>query len=463
MEQHATVGLLPLYLALYDEKLPTLRTELLPLLERVQSGLEAEGIVVLPGAIARTADEVKAVVARFLETGVDAIATLHLAYSPSLEAISVLKEAGRPLVLLDTSLDSAFGLGTNPLRLLQNHGVHGVQDLASVLRRESVAYKVVAGDSASANFYKRSAEAIRGARAARLLQGMRVLRVGTEFPGMGDFRVSPALLQHKWGIQVDEIAPAALLPAAVAITEDAIQIELSTDIAQYNCEISETVHRRSLKVDLALRSYLETGHYGAFSVNFLNFTENTGPLCTVPFLECSKAMARGLGYAGEGDILTAALVGALNGGFSEAGFTELFCADWAGESLFFSHMAESNPALSAVRPRLCEKDFPFTGALNPAMLACAPRPGPATLINLAPGPENTFSLITAEVDILEDGTHPDIINWVRAWMRPKQSVPAFLEAYSDAGGTHHSAILPGHRTEALAWFARLSGMQHVVI
>ncbi|MCU0786559.1 MAG: hypothetical protein MUF81_21445, partial [Verrucomicrobia bacterium] len=198
----------------------------------------------------------------------------------------------------------------------------------------------------------------------------------------------------------------------------------------------------------------------AFSLNFLAFKDSTGPVCTVPFLECCKAMARGLGYAGEGDALTAALVGALLQGFGATTFTEIFCADWAGNSLFLSHMGESNCAEAAAQPLLYEKDFPFTPALNPATLACAPRPGRATLVNLAPGPRDTFRLITAPLEVLADGTHPDLDRWVRGWIRPELPLPRFLEEFSQLGGTHHSALLFEDCPAELAEFSALLNIEH---
>src|SRR5690606_33566174 len=105
----------------------------------------------------------------------------------------------------------------------------------------------------------------------------------------------------------------------------------------------EDVHRRSVRSGLALRKCLADGNYTAFSMNFLEFQSADGPMDTVPFLEISKAMARGYGYAGEGDVLTASLMGALNKAFGKTTFTEIFCPDWEGDALFLSHMGEVNP------------------------------------------------------------------------------------------------------------------------
>ncbi|MBN1418206.1 MAG: arabinose isomerase, partial [Planctomycetes bacterium] len=180
-------------------------------------------------------------------------------------------------------------------------------------------------------------------------------------------------------------------------------------------------------------------------------------------LECSKAMARGLGYAGEGDALTASLVAVLNGAFERTTFTEIFCPDWEGNSLFLSHMGEINPAVAADRPRLCEKEFPWTGALNPAVIACAPAPGPAVLANLAPGPDDTFRLIVAPVEVLGDTKSPAMRDTVRGWIRPAGGVERFLEAFSRAGGTHHSALVIGAQAEEVAALATFAGIERVAL
>ncbi|MEI6073485.1 MAG: hypothetical protein WCS31_16995, partial [Verrucomicrobiae bacterium] len=181
------------------------------------------------------------------------------------------------------------------------------------------------------------------------------------------------------------------------------------------------------------------------------------------FLECCKAMARGVGYAGEGDVLTASLVGALLQGFGSTTFTEIFCADWAGQSLFLSHMGEINCAETSAQPILFEKEFPFTPALNPATLACAPRPGRATFVNLSPGPDDSFRLITAPVEVLADGTHPDLNRWVRGWIRPAIPLPRFLEEFSHLGGTHHSALMSGDHCSAMAAFTSFLKIEHCPI
>lgn len=449
------LGLLPLYLAFYDETLPELRAEMAAFLAQVEDTLINVGLQLSTAQIYCTSDEIAVAVQQFERASVDLLVTVHLTYAPSLETVDALASTALPLLLLDTTPDAAFGQDVDPQRLLYNHGIHGVQDLATMLRRKKKTYQVVAGHLSDPRVLSRTRAIAQAAVAVHAFNGAHVLRIGPPFAGMGDFQVEPAVLQAQFGITVDAITPLALIPMVEAVTETQLIDELALDAERYIVEASPEVHRRSVRLGLGLRDYLMQGGYHAFSMNFSAFDSPDAPLCTVPFLECSNAMARGIGYAGEGDVLTAAFVGALQAGFGQTTFTEMFCPDWAGDAIFLSHMGEMNPDVAAATPVLYEKDYPFSPASNPACLALAPRTGPATLANLAPGPDDTFRLIVAPVEVLEDGTHPDLRHWVRGWIRPAMPVARFLERYSERGGTHHCALVLGERCDELSVFAKL--------
>ena len=78
----------------------------------------------------------------------------------------------------------------------------------------------------------------------------------------------------------------------------------------------------------------------------------------MPFLEIEKQMVRGIGYAGEGDVLTAALSAALASGFEETSFTEMFCPDWKAIP-YSCFIWRDEYFLTSSKPELIEKDFPI--------------------------------------------------------------------------------------------------------
>lgn len=463
--QTPRVGILPCYLKLYDDLLPECRAGFDGFLERIAAALVVRGIAVQTAPVCRVTAEFDRAVTDLEGAGVDALLTVHLAYSPSLEAIDALFRTPLPLILLDTTMDADFGLHVSPERIMYNHGVHGVMDFASLLRRRKRSFEIVAGHVDDAGLLDTAADLARAATAARALRTSRVLRVGEAFAGMGDFAVAEDVLAAKLGIEVEQIDMNALDTAVLGVRDDAVSEEVARDGDCFACALPAEVHARSVRVGLGLRRLLEDGGYQAMSVNFQAFDSAERPANTVPFLEIAKAMGRGIGYAGEGDVLTAALVGALARAFGAVTFTEVFCADWAGNTIFLSHMGEISPTVAANTPRIFEKPFPFGEALNPAVMTCAVQPGPAVFVNLAPDSDDTFTLIVAPVDVLaEDATlDPAMRDVVRAWVRPQVPVARFLEDYSRAGGTHHSALVLGDRADAIAAFGRMCGLAVVCL
>jgi L-arabinose isomerase len=453
--QPVRAALLPLYLELYDRIMPERRDAYGSFLDRIVAAHAQVGVELTVLPICRVAAEFNDAIAQAEQLGACAIVTVHLAYSPSLESIDALCNTPLPIVMLDTTMDVAFGPDTPADRIMYNHGIHGVMDLASMLRRRGRPFQIIAGHLDDPAVVRRSADGVRAARAAAEMQGNIALRVGQAFQGMGDFTVAESLLAEQFGLTVRQLDLADLDRAIQAVTDDDVAAEIDRDRERYDCDLDQAVHRRANRVGLGLRRLLAEHSANALSVNFEAFDRADRPAETMPFLELSKAMARGVGYAGEGDVLTANLVGALMRSFPAASFTEIFCPDWAGGSLFLSHMGEINPAIAATRARIFEKPLPFLGSNAPAILTCAVQPGPATFVNLAPGPDDSFSLIVAPVEVLDEGDALDeaMKNTIRTWVRPARPVAEFLEAYSLAGGTHHSAIVLGDRAEALCGLA----------
>ena len=90
-------GLLPFYLSLYDEHLPERRTPLEEFYSTIAEELETRLVTTITTEICRTREEFSAAIRSFEKAQVDAIITLHLAYSPSLESIDALTPRVRDL------------------------------------------------------------------------------------------------------------------------------------------------------------------------------------------------------------------------------------------------------------------------------------------------------------------------------------------------------------------------------
>ena len=148
MSKKIKVGFLPLYLKLYDDfVVSSARVPMEKYMNMCINMLETQGLEILPATqICRIAPEFETEVARFNEEQVDAVITMHLAYSPSLEAIDALMKLDAPIVILDSTphyeLIEAAGYQN---RIFANHGIHGVQDMCNLLKRNGKPYFICAG------------------------------------------------------------------------------------------------------------------------------------------------------------------------------------------------------------------------------------------------------------------------------------------------------------------------------
>ena len=463
MMKKVKIGFLPLYLKLYDDRSPGLRPGIEAYRDSLTSALEAEGAELVVADICRIDPEFRAAVARFEAEGVDAIVTVHLAYSPSLECIGALAATSLPLIILDTTRDYDFGFGVIKGGISYNHGIHGVQDLCNLLRRHRKDYTLFVGHFEKSDVTKRVVDAARAVVAAQSLDGMKVGQVGGSFAGMGDFLPSAEAME-RLGVITVPCDGEELARHRDAVGEEELRAEYERDCAENGAAaVSYEDYAYAERIGLAVRRWIDANSLGAFTMTFLS-AGKVGGFDTMPFSESSKAMARGIGYAGEGDVLTAALVGALSAAFDKVNFTEMFCPDWKGGAIYMSHMGESNLRLLENRKTVV-KPFPYADGPNPTCILGHMIAGQACVCNLLPNADGWFDLVICEGEMLklpeEIETLPSSMN---GWWRPKNlPVASFLERYSELGGTHHSALVYGVDAKSLSLFAKTLGMTYTVI
>ncbi len=452
------IGFLPLYIALYDESGSKSRDRLEPFYETLACAFEQKGVEVVRSPFCRLAPEFAAAVSAFEKAGADAIVTWHAAYSPSLESIDAIAGTALPVIVLDTTETYDFSPAQDPGEISYCHGIHGVMDFCNMLKRRNKPYAIAAGHYPTSDVIDDAVEYLKAAVSARALSGSRVGRIGRSFPGMGDFLISDRELLTRFGVEAVTASGDELRELRESITEAEIDEELVHDnenAVRLN-DFTEESHRRTVRNGLAVRRWLKNYGLEAFTVSFLDITPACG-LEIMPFMEACKALARGIGYAGEGDVLTAALTGALLQGFKAATFVEIFCPDWKGGTLFLSHMGEVNYALTDGPIELKEINFNYGDAKKPVVGYARYRKGSAVFMNLFDSPEG-YKLLVAPVTMEEPEGEDAFVGNMRGWMRPNMPTADFLRRISEEGVTHHSALVYDTTPEAVAYFGRLLGL-----
>lgn len=459
------VGFLPLYIQLYDDNMtPDYRAPMEQYMNTVIQMLKDQGLQVIPAeAVCRIAPEFEAAVAKFNAEDVDAVITMHLAYSPSLESIDALMKLEAPIIVFDSTADyEIVSYQNSENRIGPNHGIHGVQDMCNLLKRNEKAYHICAGHALHSNVIAELCGMCRAAAARKAYRNMKIGSVGGSFHGMGDFLISDERYKKEIGAQVSYMTPEIAEKYLAKVTEQDVTEEIASDAMKYNVSItSESDYRAATKTGLAIRKWMEENHFGALTVNFLTFDQSGLP--KMPFPECCKTLERDLGYAGEGDALTAGLVGALHHVYSDVTFTEMFCPDWERNVILMSHMSESNPALAQWKPYITSLPFNYNSSGDTVgMYSCA-RPGNCVIVNLAPM-RDSFALILCPGKMLDIGIEGNVYTYAtQGWFKPAMDLPRFLKEYSMAGGTHHSALVYDISVDELKTFGQMMHFDVIVI
>ena len=452
------VGLLALTLELYESLSSLLRPGRQDWVHKqVLPALEPLAEVTFEKAVFRRED-VEAAVAGFEAAGVDALLVMLLSYSPSQIALPALKRTRLPIILWNTqelfAVDNAF----DAAQMTANHGVHGTQDLANVLLRSNVPFAYVTSHLQDPAGCGELADFFTAAAAVRRLSSARLGMLGYPFPGMGDFALDTTHMAATLGCSgtvmpleeyIRRAADAAPQAAADVMAEYRSTYDVAPDVTDADLEATA-------RVEIALRGMIGERGLDGFTYQFLAFGEDERTP-TVPFVAASRLMADGLGFGGEGDLISAAGSALLNWLAPPASFTEMFTTDFGGNSMFMSHMGECSVAMArrdrkvrlAARPQAITKTRQRQLALVTAL-----EPGPATLFALTLGPCSRWRLIASQMTIPDWGPL-DSMTVPHFKLVPSGDVRDFLTAYACAGGPHHCAVCFGDARARIRMAARL--------
>ena len=452
------IGLLGLTLELYQTLAPALqasreqfvRAKLKPLLAK-------HATVMFDGAVCRRT-EIDAAVARFERAGVDAIVVVLLSYSPSQLALPALARTRLPIIIWNTQELWAVDDSYDGQKMVDNHGVHGTQDLANVLLRSGVKFQFVTSHPDDAEGLQAVGDCIAAATAVRRLRQARIGLLGYPFPGMGDFALDTTALAATLGCQWISLSVADYNDRAAAAPAAALKKLVSTYRRSYDLArgLTEADLQATARTEWALRGMVKDHQLQALTYQFLAFGEDPRTL-TVPFVAMSRLMAEGIGFGGEGDLIGAAGSSLLHWLCPPATFSEVFTIDFAGNGLFMSHMGEANVAMH--RPdrkvKLLAREGPITRTQKRQLelITCLP-PVPATLFALTLGPKNRWRLIASPMEIADFGPLPTL-DAPHFKLLPRGDVRSFLTDYALAGGPHHNAVCFGDARARLRRVAEL--------
>lgn len=460
----ARVGLLGLMLEMYDQY-PELKPQMAGFGAELARVLSPFADVAFSG-VCNTREQVDRAVAAFEADDRDLILVVLLTYAPSHIALPALLRTRLPVVILNTQQLYGVTEEVTSDDTFANHGMHGVQDLANVLLRANREFQIVTGHYQEEGTLAELRGWCDAARAARFARNLRVGLIGYPMEGMGDFGIDHTALLAQIGVEVHHIPMQAVAALARSAPLDEVARQMEEDCQNFIIEegITPAEHEASSRLEWALRRVLQDGKLGGVAAHFGAINEE-GQLETLPFLAASKLLAEGYGFGAEGDVTSSAAVAILMALAGDAGFTEMFTMDFAGNSALMAHMGESNW-------KLARRDTPIDMVRSglklvdmraaPLLLAFSLAPGEVTLASLTTVDQGRLRFVVTEGQVV-DFPYVSALRVPHFKFRPQGDLRDFLNRFSRAGGSHHQALIYGHWADTIQKLATLLGAECVCV
>jgi len=454
------IGLLGVMQSLYDDMLPGIADRQAAYAQEVATALAGVADVEVGPPVKERADAER-VMADLQGRDLDGLLVVMLTYGPAMRVARLLAETGLPICLANIQpvpqVTPEWDMGD----LTYNQGIHGAQDTANAMVRAARPFHVITDDGQAESF----AQAIGAwARAAAAVTRWRSLKVGVfgyAMNGMGDIRVDVHALIRTLGPQVDALAPGALHRSVMATADDEVRELLASEDAQFEIDprLSAAEREDHARMQLGLERLLRDGDYGAYSTHFDAIADD-GRFARLPLAAASSLMAKGYGFAAEGDALTAALMSAAIVLLGDTQFTEMYAMDFPSDSILMSHMGEGNWRLARDdRPvRLIKRPLGIGGLDDPPTFLFQYRTGPATLATLVSLGGERFRLLVSEGEVLDTEELP-ALEMPYGFFRPDSGLRPCMDAWLRLGGPHHQVLNPGRQAAAWRTFSQLAGVE----
>ncbi|MEY4990294.1 MAG: hypothetical protein RIS08_520 [Actinomycetota bacterium] len=392
-------------------------------------------------------------------------------FSPAKMWINGLDLLRKPLLHLHTQAGQSLPWSTIDMDFMNlNQAAHGDREYAHILTRMSIARKIVVGHPTQADVKSAVDAWSYAAIGWHTSQHLKLARFGDNMRYVAVTDGDKVSAQIDLGISVENLGVNTLVEAVDKVS-DAEAEALAAEYEKLYDVVPELkaggARHESLvyaaKQEIALGAILEQGGYHAFTSNF----EDLGTLKQLPGLAVQRLMADGYGFAGEGDWKTSALVAVLKS-MAPNGQGVSFMEDYTYHfgpgtpKVLGAHMLEVCPTITKAKPRIEIHPLGIGGKEDPVRMVFTATPASGRVlcwVDLG----DRFRIITNEVEVVEPTEDLPKLPVARAVWEPAPSLKVSAEAWMLSGGSHHTALTTTVSQETIDDFARMLGVEHVVI
>ena len=399
------------------------------------------------------------------------IAWMHT-FSPAKMWISGLKILNRPLLHLHTQFNRDIPWSDIDMDFMNlNQSAHGDREFGFIMTRMRLNRKVVVGHwqdekvQDQINVWTRAAAGWndwQGAKFVRFGDNMRFVAVTDGDKVEAEFKFGYSVNTHGIGDLVKVINAAEEGEINKLIEEYEDSYTLSDNLLKGGDMRQSLVE--AARIEIGLQRFLKDGNFKGFTDTF----EDLHGMAQLPGIAAQRLMAKGFGFAGEGDWKTVALVRAMKVMGSGLQGGNSFMEDYTyhfepGNSMVLgSHMLEICPSIANGKPKCEVHPLGIGGKADPVRLVFNSSAGPAlnaSIIDMG----NRFRMIVNEVEAVDAPHDLPKLPVARVLWKPLPDMNTGCAAWIYAGGAHHTGYSQNLTSEHMEDFASIAGIEYIRI
>jgi L-arabinose isomerase len=458
------IGILGIMQDLYDDMIPGIAQRQERYAAELAQHLSDVGEFI-PSKPVRYREDAERAVREFENSDLDGIMVVMLTYGPAMRVARLLAESRLPILMANIQPEPNVTPAWNMDDMTYNQGVHGAQDTANAMVRAGRRFNVLTDDWKSESFRANVGRWARAASAVTAWKSLKTAIFGYAMNDMGDIRVDESALIRSLGPEILAVAPGDMYRGMLAVSDAQAGEVIAFEDAAFEIDprLSAAERQDHARMQVAIEQILIERGFGAYTAHFDAIGED-GRFSRLPLAAASSLMAKGYGYAAEGDVLTACLVFAGHTLIGDAHFTEMYAMDFPSDSILQSHMGEGNWKIARTdrSVKLIKRPLGIGRLDDPPTFLFQLQPGPATLAALVSLEGERFRLVVAEGENLDSQELP-ALEMPYGQFRPASGVRDCLNGWLAAGGPHHEVMNLGHHAADWRVFCQVAGIEYVQV
>lgn len=440
--------------------------------KKIVEGLNESAVLSYPlvfKGVVKAADEIRKVMkeANYRDEVAGILTWMHT-FSPAKMWIPGLKILQKPLLHFATQYNIEVPWKTIDMEFMNlNQSAHGDREHGYINVRLKKNNKIVVGHWSDKVVQEEISDWMIAAVGFIESQQIKVARFGDNMRNVAVTEGDKVEAAIQFGWTVDYYGIGDLVEGIEKVEEEEIhdvykECQSIYQLVDNGIDFFEKHVKEQLRIEIALRRFLENGGYTAFTTNF----EDLHGMKQLPGMAVQRLNLEGYGFAGEGDWKTAALnrLMKIMSNNTSTGFMEDYTYNLAtgNEYILQSHMLEVDPTMAETKPKVVVHPLSIGGKEAPARLVFDGKGGEGVVVSMSDMGTH-FRLIMNKVQAEVPEMEAPNLPVARILWKPLPNFREGVRKWIEAGGGHHTVASLTLSADQLKNWAEMVNIEYVII